>query len=239
MRGTADDGVRHNDGMRVVLFDVDGVLLDSRATHRELWRRWADLRSVDFAVVSAASTGRRPVETIRAAAPHLDAVAEDAILTQMLAEMGTEVLAYRGAQQLLHALAPDRWGVVTGGREQTVLHHFRANALPEPAVLIDADAVDIGKPNPDGYLRAARAFDVDPADCLVVEDAPVGVTAGKSAGMLVLAIASTHQPTQLKEADQCVTDLHAALAPIVEWLAVSGSTAPRTKPKTVRGALTD
>jgi sugar-phosphatase len=213
--------------MRVVLFDVDGVLLDSRASHQELWRRWAALRSLDFATVSATSRGRRPVETIQTVAPHLDAIAEDALLTQMLAEITTTVPAYPGAQQLLGALAPARWGVVTGGREQTVLQHFHANGLPEPAVLIDADAVAAGKPAPDGYLHAAHAFAVEPAECLVVEDAPVGVAAGKAAGMTVLAIASTHEPTLLMDADQCVTDLHSSLGPLTQWLTGSPQS-PRT-----------
>ncbi len=165
--------------MRAVLFDVDGVLLDSYAGYREVWSRWCVLREVDLELAWAATHGRRPVETVAEVAPHLTPEDEYVVLKALLGEVVDLFPAFTGAAPLLHTLPSESWGVVTSGQRHTVLARFKAHGLPEPSVFVDGDDVAEGKPSPEGYLTAARLLGVRPIDCLVVEDAPAGVRAGQ------------------------------------------------------------
>lgn len=204
--------------MRAVLFDVDGVLLDSWAGYREVWGRWCALRGVDLELAWAATHGRRPVETVAEVAPHLSPSAEHRLLQRLLAEATTAFPAFAAAKPLLDQLPAGSWAVVTSGQRQTVVARFASAGLPLPAVLIDGDDVTEGKPSPEGYLLAARLLDTEPADCLVVEDAPAGVRAGKAAVMTVLAVASTHKPAELAEADDVLPSLAEAGPLLLQWL---------------------
>lgn len=204
--------------MTAVLFDVDGVLVDSYAGYREVWSRWCDLRQVDLQLAWAATHGRRPVETVAEVAPHLVAQDEYVVLQQLLGEVGNRFPVFAAAAPLLSALPPDAWGVVTSGQRSTVLARFRAGSLPCPSVLVDGDDVVHGKPSPEGYLTAAAQIGADPSECLVVEDAPAGIRAGRAAGMTVLAISSTHAPEELSYAHTVVPSLAHAGPHILEWL---------------------
>lgn len=204
--------------MRAVLFDVDGVLLDSYAGYREVWSRWCALRGLELEATWAVTHGRRPVETVAEVAPHLSPEDEYVVLQRLLAEVGDRFPAFEAAAPLLRTLPPQCWAVVTSGQRSTVLARFRAHGLPQPAVLVDGDDVQQGKPSPAGYLTAAAALGAHAEDCLVVEDAPAGVRAGRAAGMRVLAIASTHRPEELAEADEVVPTLAEAAVPIQQWL---------------------
>lgn len=204
------------------MFDVDGVLLDSYAGYREVWSRWCDLRRVDFELVWAATHGRRPTETVAEVAPHLSPHDEHVVLKRLLAEVGDCFPAFASAAPLLSALPRDVWGVVTSGQRQTVLDRFTASGIPHPTVLVDGDDVASGKPSPDGYRLAARLLGAAAVDCLVLEDAPAGIRAAKSAGMRVLAIASTHATTDLTEADDVVPSLANAAPAVLQWLARGG-----------------
>jgi sugar-phosphatase len=203
---------------RAVLFDVDGVLLDSYPGYEKVWSRWCSLSNVDFATAWAATHGRRPVDTIAEVAPHLDPVAGYEALQAILVELEDHLPAFAGAPELVSSLPDGAWGVVTSGRRETVTRRFEATGLAVPQVLIDGDDVVTGKPAPDGYLAGAARLGVEPQCCLVVEDAPAGVVAGKAAGMRVLGIASTHGPGELALADQCVGSLEEAAPHIVSWL---------------------
>lgn len=103
------------------------------------------------------------------------------------------------------------------------MSRFASSGLPLPAVLVDGDDVTDGKPSPEGYLLAARQLRVDAADCLVVEDSPAGVRAGKAAGMTVLAVASTHEPAELAEADVVLPSLAEATPAVLQWLRPQGT----------------
>lgn len=204
--------------MRAVLFDVDGVLLDSYAGYREVWSRWCALRGVDVELAWAATHGRRPVDTVAEVAPHLTPEDEYLVLKALLMEVGERSPAFPAAAPLLKDLTPGSWGVVTSGQRRTVLSRFAASGLPGPAVLVDGDDVTEGKPSPEGYLRAARLLGARPSHCLVVEDAPAGVRAGRAAGMTVLGIASTHSPEELTAADVVVPSLADAVPRVRGWL---------------------
>lgn len=201
-----------------MLFDVDGVLLDSYAGYREVWSRWCALREVDLELAWAATHGRRPVETVAEVAPHLTPDDEYVVLQALLVEVGDLFPAFAAAAPLLHALPSQSWGVVTSGQRHTVLSRFEAHGLPRPSVFVDGDDVAEGKPSPEGYLKGAGLLGVHATDCLVVEDAPAGVRAGKAAGMTVLAVATTHGPEELSSADEVVLCLADAGSRVRDWL---------------------
>jgi mannitol-1-/sugar-/sorbitol-6-phosphatase len=177
-----------------LLFDLDGVLVDSTACIEEIWRRWCLQHGLSVADVLGIAHGRRAVETVRMAAPHLNAVAEMAALVAAEAQATTGVTEVPGARELIEQLPVDRWAVVTSGARTVAEHRLRHVGLPIPAVMVCADEVRFGKPDPEGYLAAATRLGLMPRDCIVVEDAPLGVEAAHAAGMRVIAIPSTYPP---------------------------------------------
>lgn len=203
---------------RTVLFDADGVLVDGYSAYRRIWGRWSAMRQLDSAAVWAATHGRRPEDTIAEMAPHLDAAAEYELLRRYMADEEDGFPLYPGVATMLGALPVGRWGVVTSGDAETVARRLAAGGTAAPPVLVDGSMVGRGKPDPEGYLLAARLAGASARECLVVEDAPEGILAGKAAGMRVLAISSTHAVAELVGADDIVRDLRAAVPLIKSWL---------------------
>jgi sugar-phosphatase len=208
-----------------VLFDVDGVLVDSYAAYRRIWDRWAGQRGLDPAIVWHHTHGRRPVDTIAVVAPLLDAEAEYRRLRAMAAE-DDAFPVYPDAAAVLDAIRGHRWGVVTSGQASTVRHRLRAGGLPDPPVLVDNAQVATGKPHPEGYLRAAGLLRVAPALCLVIEDAPAGIRAARAAGMTVVALTTTHGAADLIRAHHVAGSLSAAQPLIEKWLGASRGALP-------------
>jgi mannitol-1-/sugar-/sorbitol-6-phosphatase len=181
---------------RAVLFDLDGVLVDSTSYIEEQWRAYARSKGLAPELFLKFCHGRRALETIRLAAPHLDAEAEVAAFVPSAPD-NTPLVPVQGALQLLDALLPGSWAVATSGPRAAAVDRLRRAGLPTPAVLISAEDVLRGKPSPDVYLRAAAALGLAPADCVVVEDAPAGIEAGRSAGMAVIGLTTTHSREEL------------------------------------------
>ena len=193
------------------LFDLDGTLIDSDARIRRLWRDWSGRHGIDLDSILKIMHGRRAAETIGMVAPHLPVDAEVRWLeADEVADMAG-VQAYPGAAGLLGALAPGQWSVVTSGARPVAEARLRYVNLPVPDVFITSGDVRVGKPDPEGYCLAASRLGLPPGDCVVIEDAPAGIRAGKAAGMRVIAVASTHAAEVLGEADVVVPQL-AALA---------------------------
>jgi sugar-phosphatase len=192
-----------------ILFDLDGTLIDTGGLYERHWRAWAMARGIDPGVVVALHFGRPAAETIRLVAPDVDAVAEAARYNTDLARDAdtSEVQALDGASELLFGLPADRWAIVTSATRVMVQRWLPAVGLPLPGVLVAVEDLARGKPAPDPYLRAAELLGQDPARCLVVEDAPAGIAAGKAAGATVLAVGSTHPPADLAGADHHVARL--------------------------------
>ena len=117
------------------------------------------------------------------------------------------VTALPGAQQLLDVLPRERWSAVTSGERALMTARLAAAQLPIPQTLICAEDVTVGKPSPEGYLKAAAALGFDARQCVVVEDAPAGIAAGLAAGAQVLAVTTTHAAHQVASADVIVADL--------------------------------
>jgi sugar-phosphatase len=190
-----------------VLFDLDGVLIDSTAAIEALWGRWADGHGLDRAALLATVHGRRARDVIPEAMPDLDPVAELARFEELETGLLEGLRQLPGAAALLAALPRGRWAVVTSGGRRTATARLEAAGLPLPDVLVHADEVDRGKPDPAGYLLGASRLGVPPGRCLVVEDAPAGVAAGRAAGARVLALGTTHPRAELAGADAEAADL--------------------------------
>jgi mannitol-1-/sugar-/sorbitol-6-phosphatase len=187
-----------------VLFDLDGVLVDStRSVDRE-WRAWAQRKGVDGDAVMAIAHGVRTIEVIRRVAPHLDAEAEVLELEDREADHQEGVSAMPGALEMVRSLPDGRWGVVTSGTKLLASARLRFCGLPVPNVLVTADDVAHGKPHPEPYLKGAELLGFTPADCLVIEDAPAGIESARSGGMKVIGITSTYKADALSNADAVI-----------------------------------
>jgi HAD superfamily hydrolase (TIGR01509 family) len=214
----APSGARSRTGFRglviepvAVLSDLDGVLVDSSGSTDRSWRRFAERHRLDPEHVIDVSSGRRTADAIRVLAPALDAGAEAAEVERAQAADSGDVRALPGARELIGAIPADRFAIVTSGPRSLAVARLRAAGLPVPDVMVTGEQVDAGKPDPQGYLRAAAALGVAPAHCLVLEDAPVGIQAGLSAGMTVVGVTTTHAEDALEAAHVRVRDLAALL----------------------------
>jgi sugar-phosphatase len=192
---------------QAILFDLDGTLVDSAFRVQRLWLEWAKRHDIDPQSIMGVMHGRRAGETIQIVAPHLSVTDELAILEDdEIADMGG-VKSYASAQALLSQLSPRQWAIVTSGTYRVASARLKHVGLPTPEIFITAEDVGAGKPAPDGYLLAASRLNVQPSDCVVVEDAPAGIQAGKAAGMRVIAIASSISKEALHQADVVIQQL--------------------------------
>lgn len=192
-----------------ILFDLDGVLVDSTACVERLWYQWAIQHGLDAQEVIARAHGRRTIDTMRAVAPTVAIEEEARGMEQAEIEDTHGLVGIAGAADLLTTLAPSQWAVVTSGSRALATTRLRAVGLPLPSVFITAGDVAQGKPHPEGYLKAASLLGVTPQRCVVVEDAPAGIQAAIAASMTAIAVASTHQPAKLQAAQICVPSLAA------------------------------
>jgi sugar-phosphatase len=189
------------------LFDIDGTLIDSAAAVERVWHQVAAEFGVEPSAVLRGCHGRRDVDVVSEFFRPEDADAAVARVEELDLETVHGVIAVGGARALLRSLDPDRWAAVTSGRRALMTARLRAAGLPVPRVLVGADDVPAGKPDPSGFVMAAEALGVPPAECVVVEDSPAGVAAGRAAGALVVAVTTTHPADALAAADLVITDL--------------------------------
>ncbi len=181
-----------------VLFDFDGVLADSTPVVRRHWTAFAERHGLDAAQIIAAAHGRRSADTIAdVCPPGADAAAELRWFDGLEISDVEGVLELAGTAELLAALPAGRWGVVTSANREVFAARMASVGLPVPDLVVAAEDVERGKPDPEGYLAGARWLDIDPADCLVVEDSPAGLKAAAAAGMRSLGLLTTHSREQL------------------------------------------
>jgi sugar-phosphatase len=190
-----------------ILFDLDGVLVDSTRSVERQWRIWARERGIDEEKAVAIAHGVRAVEVIRTIAPHLDAEAEVVKLEALEAADHAGVAVMPGAIELVRAIPDGRWGVVTSGRRNLATARLQLAGIPSPPATVTASDVTNGKPHPEPYLKGADRLGVNPAECLVIEDAPAGIRSAHAGGMKVIALASTYPASALSEADAVVEKL--------------------------------
>jgi mannitol-1-/sugar-/sorbitol-6-phosphatase len=190
-----------------ILFDLDGVLVDSLEPVERQWALWARRHHLDPAEVVRAAHGRPSIETIRQLAPHLDPKAEDKIVEQGEISDLDGIRAIAGAADLLARIPPDRWAVVTSCSRDLAATRLRAAGLPLPRTMVSSTDITRGKPDPEAYLKGAAALHFEPRECMVIEDAPPGIRAGKAAGMRVIAVPTTYAMEELGEADVLIKRL--------------------------------
>ncbi len=188
-----------------LLVDLDGTLVDSTAPVRRAWTAFARRHRLDPAEVEHFAHGRPSRESVALLVPDADHAAEAAALEEAELDDVDGVFALPGAAQLLCGDRP--LAIVTSCSTALAQARLRAAGLPIPAALVSADDVSRGKPDPECYLLGARRLGVPPAACLVLEDAPAGITAGHAAGARVLALRTTHADADLGDADAIVDDL--------------------------------
>lgn len=186
MNGTSWTG---RGAFAALLFDMDGTLIDSREAVARTWRHWAARHGFDFHALLSAAHGRRTRDTVKIFCPDdVDAEAEALELEQREEVDAEGIVPIKGAANLLRALPPDRWAIVTSAGRRLASHRLAAAGLPLPDVLVTAESVERGKPDPEGYALAAQLLGVDVKRCLVFEDAQAGIAAGRATGATVLAI---------------------------------------------------
>jgi mannitol-1-/sugar-/sorbitol-6-phosphatase len=183
-----------------LLFDMDGVLIDSTPAVARVWTRWALERGLDPDRVVRMAHGRPSRITIRDLLPNADIDLEDReVEREEIADLDGVVLL-PGARQLLDSLLPERWTIATSCTRALAEVRLQAAGLPIPKNMITSSEVKIGKPDPEPYLKAAANLGFAGADCIVVEDAPAGVRAGKAAGARVIALLTTMSRRDLEDA---------------------------------------
>ena len=190
-----------------ILFDLDGVLVDSTRSVARQWRLWATENIIDPERVLEIAHGRRTIEVVRILAPHLDAKSEETKLEKREADDIDGVAVMPGAADLLKSIPEGLWCVVTSGTRYLATSRLRFAQLPIPRVLVAADDVQKGKPDPEPYLKGAELLKVRPADCLVIEDAPNGIRSAHAGGMKAIALTSTYPAADLQEADVVLKNL--------------------------------
>jgi mannitol-1-/sugar-/sorbitol-6-phosphatase len=188
-----------------ILVDLDGTLVNSDGAVRRAWTGFAHRHGLDVETVLHAAQGRPSGETARKLAP--GAPDEPRLLEDAEVADTDGIVALPGAAELLAARLT--LALVTSCTRRLATARLTAAGLPIPAVAVTADDVARGKPDPEPYLTAARALGVDPAACVVLEDAPAGIVAGRAAGMTVIALRTTHGDDELDGADAVVADLAA------------------------------
>lgn len=189
---------------RAILFDLDGVLVDSTPSIERHWTRWATQHGLEPGLVIRTAHGRPTVETIRELAPHLCAEDETARLEAAEATDTDGIVAFSGAAELLGSLPEGTWAVATSGTRRTAASRFAQTGLPVPRVLITANDIRRGKPHPEPYLLAAEGLGLNAQNCLVVEDAPSGVASARAAGARVVGVTTSHSAEELAGADALV-----------------------------------
>jgi sugar-phosphatase len=191
-----------------LLFDLDGVLVDSTPAVARVWHRWAAERGLDPETVVHMAHGRPSRTTIREVLPNADIDHEDREVERREIEDLDGVVPLPGALHLLNSLPPERWTIATSCTRPLAEVRLRAAGLPIPKTLITSSDVKIGKPDPEPYLKAAANLGFAASECVVLEDAAAGVRAGKAAGARVIAFLTTmiHPDLEAAGADWIVQD---------------------------------
>ncbi len=199
-----------------MLFDVDGTLIDAAANQRRAWAQWAHEYGVDPDATYAVALRTRPTETFAIVAPDADSARclhRFHELEDEDAATGT-YSAFDGAATLLGRVRDRPWALVTSNYAHRVRIRFARTGLPVPPLIVDAAAVSRGKPEPEGYLLAARELGATPENCLVLEDAPSGIAAARAAGAMVWAV---NADAPMAGADRTYRTLNDAVGDVLEF----------------------
>jgi mannitol-1-/sugar-/sorbitol-6-phosphatase len=180
-----------------MLFDLDGVLIDSTRAVARVWHRWAVEHGFDPDEVIARAHGRPSLTTVSEYLPNADHAAENREVERREIQDLEGVVLLPGSAQLLNDLPPDRWTIVTSCTRPLAETRLRAAGLPIPERMITSSDIKNGKPHPEPYLKGASVLGFPAADCVVVEDVSAGIRAGKASGARVIAFRTTLKDPEL------------------------------------------
>jgi sugar-phosphatase len=183
-----------------LLFDLDGVLIDSTPAVARVWMKWALAHGFDPEETVHKAHGRPSLATIKDLLPDADHVAENQVVLQGEIDDTEGVVPLPGVLHLLQSVPSDRWALVTSCARPLAEVRLKAAGLPLPNKIVTSDDVHRGKPDPEPYLKGAALLGLPASKCVVFEDAPAGIRAGKSAGARVIALPSTSRDAELEEA---------------------------------------
>jgi len=190
-----------------LLFDMDGVLIHSTLAVARVWKQWALERGFDPDAVAAMAQGRPSLTTVRELLPNSDHLAENREVERREMEDLDGVIAAPGSRQLLARLPDHLWALVTSSTKPLTEVRLRAAGLPLPKLLITSNDIVHGKPHPEPFIKGAALVGFSPQQCIVIEDTPAGIRAGKAAGARVLALRTTMPDSELRAASpDWVTD---------------------------------
>jgi sugar-phosphatase len=204
---------------RAIQIDEDGTLVDTTAAVESSWRALAVDLDVSFDTFAPLIHGIPADQALAIALPTVPASTRASIADRLQAAQAAAdqaVTLLPGAVELLRQLPDHGWAIVTSGNSRLAAASMTKAGVRRPPVLITADDVTRGKPDPAPYLTAASRLGVEPRDCVVIEDAPAGVAAGHAALMQVLAVETTYSATVLEMADWVVPDLRAVALQVDE-----------------------
>jgi len=182
--------VTHRLTARAILFDMDGTLVDSTAVVEHVWGRFALEHEIDLVGLLATSHGVKAIDTIRLHTPGIDALAAADELAAYELTQNEGIVEIPGAAAFTALVPDDGYAVVTSAPTDLAALRLALCGIRTPSVLVGAEDVEHGKPDPEPYLKAAAALGIAPADCVVFEDAAAGIRAGIAAGMRVVVVGS-------------------------------------------------
>jgi mannitol-1-/sugar-/sorbitol-6-phosphatase len=180
-----------------LLFDMDGVLIDSTPAVARVWRRFAIEHGLDPKELVPRAHGRPSIVTLRDYFPDANYEEMNNEVERQEIEDLEGVVALPGSLELLRRLPTERWTIVTSATRALAEVRLRAAGLPVPQCIVTADDIENPKPQPDPYLKAASVLGVPATECIVVEDVPAGIRAGKAAGAKVIAFPTTVRRSEL------------------------------------------
>jgi sugar-phosphatase len=183
-----------------LLFDLDGVLINSTPAVARVWHRWAVERGFDPEEVVPRAHGRPSLTTVREYLPNADHAAENREVERREMEDLEGVVPLPGALDLLRSIPEDRWTIVTSCTRRLAEVRIKAAGLPLPKKLISSNDITHGKPHPEPFLKGASVLGYPATNCVVFEDVPAGVKSAKAAGAKVVAFTTTVQASVLQEA---------------------------------------
>ncbi len=194
-----------------ILFDMDGTLVDSTAVVERAWARWAERYGLDLSEILSFSHGRPTASTMqhfRERIPSGIDLRAEAIEMEQYEESRTDgIVAVPGAAAAVEVVRGGLWGIVTSAPRRLAESRLRAANLEIPEVLIPADEIRKGKPDPEGFLKAASLLHVSPQRCVVFEDTSPGLVAARAAGMTTVGLLTTFNQQQL-DADFTIRDFN-------------------------------
>lgn len=185
---------------RGVLFDLDGVLVDSTPAVARVWAWWARQHGFDADKTVREAHGKPSIATIRELLPHADHDAENREVERHEIEDTDGVVPLPGALELLQTIPPEKWAIVTSCTRKLAEVRIAAAGLPKPKRMVTSTDVKKGKPDPEPYSKGAQLLGMPAAECVVIEDAPAGIRAGKAAGAYVVALRTTAGDDELRQA---------------------------------------